>query len=250
MNAPHDTVAAPVQVPWPSQAPGVVCIPAVHEALAPHAVPAGQLSHAPAWHLPSLPQVAGAVMTQIARGSGPPSIAAAQTPFAAPVSAAEHAWHAPSQASSQQKPSTQKPLWHWALTVHVEPWTAPPALLEAVIEDDVVAVPVAEPPAPPVPPQPGKMPAAAEQVTARRTTTNVGARGAGMGPMNDGCPLHQATRPSRFPHPLRSPELGPRGAPGSASSPRSEVSLRVEELGNVRPPVNCAGRGYRRAAKG
>jgi hypothetical protein len=120
-KAPHDTVVAPVQVPLPSQTPGVVCIPAAHEALAPHAVPEGQSSHAPVWHLPSRPQVEATLEEQSARGSGRPSIAAAQTPAAAPVSEAAHAWQAPEHAFSQQKPSTQKPLWHWASAVHVEP---------------------------------------------------------------------------------------------------------------------------------
>jgi len=45
-----------------------------------------------------------------------------QTPFAPlPFFTALHAWQKPLHAASQQNPSTQKPLWQFALVAHAEP---------------------------------------------------------------------------------------------------------------------------------
>lgn len=41
----------------------------------------------------------------------------AQTPFWVEPPAFEQVWQLPVQADSQQKPSVQKPLWHWAAPV-------------------------------------------------------------------------------------------------------------------------------------
>ena len=56
-----------------------------------------------------------------------PSIVEVHVPFVpgTPEIVAAHAWHAPLQGVSQQKPSTQKPLKHWSESVHAT------ALLEA-----------------------------------------------------------------------------------------------------------------------
>jgi hypothetical protein len=72
--------------------------------------------------LPSVPQLEDAVAAQTPRGSVAPSSTLLHAPFAAPVSAAEHAWQAPLQVVSQQKPSTQKPLAHWLDEAHAEPF--------------------------------------------------------------------------------------------------------------------------------
>jgi hypothetical protein len=109
----------PLHTPAPSQAPAVVAVPPEHTL---HAVPEGQRSHAPALHLPSVPQLAEAVAAQSPRGSVLPSVALAQVPFAPPVRAAEQAWQAPAQAVSQQKPSTQEPLRHWSAAAHAAPF--------------------------------------------------------------------------------------------------------------------------------
>ena len=79
---------------------------------APHTVPEGQSSHAPALQLPSAPQVDAGVAEQRPRGSALPSAAAAQVPSVPPVFAAEQAWQAVSQAVSQHTASAQNPLWH------------------------------------------------------------------------------------------------------------------------------------------
>ena len=97
------------------------CVPPEHEGL-PHPLPRGQFSQTPPLHLPSVPQVDAGVAVHTPRGSVVPSVTEAQFPLRPPVSAAEHAWHAPSQGLSQQKPSTQKLPWHWLLAVHRAPW--------------------------------------------------------------------------------------------------------------------------------
>jgi hypothetical protein len=112
-------VAVPLHVPAPSQEPVVTAIPPEQTA---HEVPAGQLSQAPALHLPSVPQLDASVTAQTPRGSLSPSITVLQVPFAAPVRAAEQAWQAPVQAESQQKPSTQYPPRHWLDEAHAEPF--------------------------------------------------------------------------------------------------------------------------------
>ena len=103
-------------MPAPSQARAGVSVPPEHDAAA-HTLPAGQSRHAPARHVPSVPQVDAAFAAQRPRGSAVPSVTVPQAPSAPPVSAAEQAWQAPAHAVPQQKPSTQKPLAHWSPAV-------------------------------------------------------------------------------------------------------------------------------------
>jgi hypothetical protein len=124
--APHaygeqGVVAPDVQDPEPLHVDTAVWLPFAQEA-APQLVPAGQCSHAPLLHLPSVPQLEEAVAAQMPRGSTMPFTAVAQVPLAVPVNAAEHASQAALQAALQQNPSTQKPLWHWSGALHVPPF--------------------------------------------------------------------------------------------------------------------------------
>jgi hypothetical protein len=89
-KAPHDATIEPVQLPLPSQAPALVCIPPAHDAVT-QAVPDAQSLHAPPSHVPTLPQVAAAVVPQMPRGSVVPLVALAHVPFVPPVCSAEHA---------------------------------------------------------------------------------------------------------------------------------------------------------------
>jgi hypothetical protein len=119
-------------------------LPPEHEP-APHTVPDGQSLQAPPLHLPSVPQVDAAVAAQRSRGSLLPSVATLHVPFTPPVSAAEQAWQASVHILSQQNPSTQKVLAHWAADAHAEPgWRAPLELEEEVLdvldEEDVLDV--------------------------------------------------------------------------------------------------------------
>jgi hypothetical protein len=87
-------------------------------------------------------------------------MASLHVPFTPPVRIAAQAWQAPSQALSQQKPSTQKPLSHCAAAVQGELWIAlppiPPELEESTevvvvappAPEDVDEAPVAVPPCP------------------------------------------------------------------------------------------------------
>ena len=113
----HGTADPAWQLPAPSQV-AVSWLPAVHADA--HTVAAGQSAHAPAWHVPLVPQLDAAVTTHRPRGSSTPFVAGAQVPFVPPLSAAEHAWQAVAHAVSQQKPSTQNPLWHWSAALHAE----------------------------------------------------------------------------------------------------------------------------------
>jgi short-chain fatty acids transporter len=139
-----------------------------------------------------VPQDVSVVVMHAPRGSGAPSIAAAQVPFMPPVSAAEHAMHAPVQSVSQQKPSTQELLWHAAPAEHGAPVArrSPPSA-PPVPEDDEVVEPTLDvaPPAPPVGPCPpvprtsyaGSTHAAARQRATMKPRIGGGVRGAGMG---------------------------------------------------------------------
>jgi hypothetical protein len=51
-----------------------------------------------------------------------PTTADAHVPLAPPVSAAEQAWQVPVHAPLQHTPSTQKPLAHWSVALHVAPF--------------------------------------------------------------------------------------------------------------------------------
>ena len=75
-------------------------------------------------HLPSVPQPVAGCVAQAPLGSAFPAMTLAQVPSRPPVSALEHAWHWAPHAVLQQRPLTQKPLWHWLVAVHAEPWVS------------------------------------------------------------------------------------------------------------------------------
>jgi hypothetical protein len=90
-------------------------------------------------HVPLLPQLACTVAPHTPRGSFSPFVTVVHVPFAAPVSVAAHASHAPPQAALQQKPSTQNPLTQPAAAAHGAPLPPPPldelaVLLELELE--------------------------------------------------------------------------------------------------------------------
>lgn len=101
--------------------------PSAHD-VAPQAVPGfAYARHAPApSHVPSAPQEAGYAGSTGHSPSG--SVSAAITPQTPstpePFFAAVQARHAPRHDVSQQTPSTQAPLVHWALLAHAVPFAA------------------------------------------------------------------------------------------------------------------------------
>jgi len=109
--APQDVVVAVWQVPEPLHVAALVCVAPV-QLWALHTVALGQSSQAPApLHLPSSPQVFGAVAVQPLLAPRPAEIGL-HDPFGCPVSGLLHAKHPPAQAVSQQKPSMQCVLAH------------------------------------------------------------------------------------------------------------------------------------------
>ena len=118
--AVHVVFAPATHVPAPLHVDAAVATRLAQDA-ATHTVPDGHSAHAPPLHLPSVPHVDTALATQMPRGSVMPFVAVAQVPFVPPVRAAEHAWHAPLQATLQHTPSTQKPLVHASSAVHPTP---------------------------------------------------------------------------------------------------------------------------------
>jgi hypothetical protein len=92
------------QVPAPSQVPpGVKVVPVGGQVAAWQEVPCWYFSQAPAWHLPSVPQLAGPLSVQLPAGSGPEATAV-HCPIV-PVIAQER--QAPVQAVAQQTPWAQ-----------------------------------------------------------------------------------------------------------------------------------------------
>ena len=87
----------------------------------PHAEP-DHFAHTPPVQRPSVPQLDDASTWQMPLGSVVPSRTELQLPLACPVSAAEHAWHAPVQALLQQNPSTQFDELHWSKAEQATPW--------------------------------------------------------------------------------------------------------------------------------
>jgi hypothetical protein len=106
-------------MPAPSQVePGVkVVLPAGH-AGSPHGVPWANFWHAPAAHMPFVPQLAAGLATQALDGSGAPVGTSAQVPMA-PGSA--HDRHAPAQAVAQQTPCAQTPEAHSTVVEQNDP---------------------------------------------------------------------------------------------------------------------------------
>jgi hypothetical protein len=99
----EDEVGIP-QVPAPSQVPpGVKVVPVGGQVAAWQEVPCWYFSQAPAWHLPSVPQLAGPLSVQLPAGSGPEATAV-HCPIV-PVIAQER--QAPVQAVAQQTPWAQ-----------------------------------------------------------------------------------------------------------------------------------------------
>ena len=97
--------AGVAQAPAPSQvAAGVKVVPAAGQLAPAQAVPLGYFWQAPAWHLPSVPQLLPPWSTHDAAGSGRPVGVAVQVPIV-PASAQDS--HAPAQAVRQQTPCAQ-----------------------------------------------------------------------------------------------------------------------------------------------
>jgi hypothetical protein len=90
------------QVPAPSQvAAGVNVVPVGGQLAPAQGVPCTYFWQAPAWHLPSVPQLGPPLSTQAPAGSGAPVATAVQVPMV-PVSA--HETQEPAQAETQQTP--------------------------------------------------------------------------------------------------------------------------------------------------
>jgi hypothetical protein len=103
-NGKQEDDAGTPQVPAPSQVPpGVKVVPVAGQVAAWHEVPCWYFSQAPAWHLPSVPQLAAPLSTQLPAGSGPEATAV-HCPIV-PVIA--HDRQAPVQAVAQQTPWAQ-----------------------------------------------------------------------------------------------------------------------------------------------
>jgi hypothetical protein len=102
----HELVLAAWQVPAPSQVAGDVYVETEHDSGA-QVVPTIHRRQPPLpSHVPSRPQVEAGSTGHSLSGSVPPTIGR-QRPFAAAVFALEQAAHAPLQADSQHRPSTQ-----------------------------------------------------------------------------------------------------------------------------------------------
>jgi hypothetical protein len=100
------------QVPAPSQVPpGVKVVPVGGQVAPWQEVPFWYFSQAPDWHLPSVPQLAGPLSTQLPAGSGPEATGV-HCPIV-PVIA--HDRQAPVQAVAQQTPCAQNVDWHSTL---------------------------------------------------------------------------------------------------------------------------------------
>jgi len=98
------------QLPAPSQVEaGVNVVPVVGQVAPAQGVPCGYFWQAPAWHLPLVPQLVVAWLTQVSAGSGIPVGTGAQVPIM-PVSAQD--WQALAQAETQQTPCAQLVDWH------------------------------------------------------------------------------------------------------------------------------------------
>jgi hypothetical protein len=129
-NGKHDDAAGVTQAPAPSQVePGVKVVVLAGQVAPPHGVPCANFWHAPAAHMPFVPQVAVACATQVFDGSGAPVATSPHVPIA-PGSAhdlqeAAHAvpQHTPcaqnedahSEASEQNDPMPFLPhevAWH------------------------------------------------------------------------------------------------------------------------------------------
>jgi hypothetical protein len=101
-NGKHDAAAGTVHVPAPSQVPPALkVLPGIGQLAFAQPVPCGYFWHAPAWHLPSVPQEVGPLSVHSPAGSGSPVGTAVQSPIV-PVIA--HEKQDPVQAVAQQTP--------------------------------------------------------------------------------------------------------------------------------------------------
>jgi hypothetical protein len=119
---------APVtQAPLASQVDGSRrMLVAALQAPPPHTVPAGYLRQPPVpSQVPSVAQLEGGCAMHMPRVSAPPAAIRLQRPGCGP---AAHVRQAPAQASSQQTPSLQIPLAHWAAPLHGCPSPLAPQL--------------------------------------------------------------------------------------------------------------------------
>jgi hypothetical protein len=169
------TIVVPdTQLPVPSQ----TRMPSSSESLqvpAPQVVPAGKSRQAPRpSHVPSKPQLVGSSATQsLALVAWTPSGMLVQMPSDVDRL---HEMQVPSQADSQQTPSTQKLLLHSDEHVQTSPLSLfrpiPPSLVQDTGRSVVDPSPAA-PPAPPVPPSLGlSEPGVEEQPTTNSPTNN------------------------------------------------------------------------------
>ncbi len=118
VNGKQDDEAGTPQVPAPSQVPpGVKVVPVGGQVAPWQEVPCWYFSQAPAWHLPSVPQLAAPLSMQLPAGSGPEATAV-HWPIV-PVIA--HDRQAPVQAVVQQTPWAQNVDWHSALVEQKAP---------------------------------------------------------------------------------------------------------------------------------
>jgi hypothetical protein len=118
-NGAQELDSGVTQVPAPSQvAAGVNVVPAEGQLAAAHGVFWTYFWQAPAWHLPSVPQLALPMSTQAPAGSGAPVATAVQVPMV-PVSA--HETQEPAQAETQQTPWAQFADRHSVFTEHDAP---------------------------------------------------------------------------------------------------------------------------------
>jgi hypothetical protein len=116
-NGKHELAGGVTQAPAPSQVePGVKVV--LGQLGSPHDVPCANFWHAPAAHMPFVPQLAAAWATQVLDGSGAPVGTSAQVPMA-PASA--HDLQAPAQAVAQQTPCAQTPEPHSRAVEQNEP---------------------------------------------------------------------------------------------------------------------------------
>ncbi len=122
------------QLPLPSQARALVCIPPEQEAGFPHAVPEATCWHfLPAAQLPVLPH--SPFDAHRLCGSGSPAETAVQVPGVDPLQVSQ----VPHEAEWQQTPSTQVPLAHGAPVPQESP--NPPPLLHMPDERQIALVP-------------------------------------------------------------------------------------------------------------
>jgi hypothetical protein len=118
-NGAQEVDCGVTQVPAPSQVAAGVNVVPVDGQLAPaQGVPCTYFWQAPAWHLPSVPQLVPPWSVQASAGSGAPVATDVQVPMV-PVSAQET--QEPAQAVAQQIPCAQLPDRHSPLVEQAAP---------------------------------------------------------------------------------------------------------------------------------